>query len=253
MKSLASISTLVTMCLVGCGAAQKSQSDLHASTGGASGNDNRPDGSTWVEPGSVDIAGAFNARQVGTLAAGPKRLREHILIRSGDLRDLTDTGCATLDTLHVSTIIDLRDEPDLSDRPDRDCGNPARRSVLVSLPKLLPPNADNYRATLDAAEPKLPSLFAALSQTQGSVLIHCVIGRDRATLITSLVLLALGVDETTMLANATSNQDLSVTVDASWFTSVLDRIHGPGGIEAYLTQLGVTGDQIAALQFAMAE
>lgn len=253
MKRVALGFVAAMLWLFGCGSAQKNANELRLSTGGSSGVDTQSDGALVAGPGTVDISGVFNARQVGTLAAGPKRLREHILIRSGDLRDLTDTGCATLDTLHVSTIIDLRDEPDLSDRPDRDCGNPARRSVLVSLPKLLPPNADNYRATLDAAEPKLPSLFAALSQTQGSVLIHCVIGRDRATLITSLVLLALGVDETTMLANATSNQDLSVTVDASWFTSVLDRIHGPGGIEAYLTQLGVTGDQIAALQFAMAE
>jgi protein-tyrosine phosphatase len=215
--------------------------------------ENQPDTATQVEPGSVDIAGVFNARQVGTLAADPKRLRKQIVIRSGDLRDLTDIGCATLDTLHVSTIIDLRDEPDLSDRPDRDCGSPTRRSVLVSLPKLLPPNADNYLATLDAAEPKLPSLFSTLSQTQGSVLIHCVIGRDRATIITSLVLLALGVDEATMLANATSNQDSSVTVDASWFTTVLDRIHNAGGVEAYLTRLGVTGDQLAALRVAMTE
>ena len=81
----------------------------------------------------------YNARHVGTLSAGSKHLREHIIIRSGDLYELADAGCASLEALKVASIIDLRDEPDLSNRPDRDCGIAERKLVQLSLPKLLPP------------------------------------------------------------------------------------------------------------------
>jgi hypothetical protein len=240
--------------LMGCSASHQGAGNTSAAAGGSSSvTTDAGETSTVGSGGPVDIGGVFNARHVGTLAAGSKHLRDHILIRSGDLYDITEAGCATLGNLNLRTILDLRDEPNLSNRPDPSCGNAERSNVKVTLPKLLPPNVDNYNATLDATEPKLSALFTALVAANGPVLIHCVIGRDRATLTTALVLLALGVDEATVLADATTNQDPSVAVEATWFSGAITRIQGAGGIEPYLLQHGVTAAQLAELSSEMTE
>lgn len=203
--------------------------------------------------GPVEIGGVFNARHVGQLIAGSKRLRDHILMRSGDLSAITSAGCAMLDTLKVRAIIDLRDEPDLSNRPDAACGSTARAYVQVTLPKLLPPSVGNYNAMLDALEPKTAALFAALAVADGPVLIHCVIGRDRAMLTTALVLLALGVEPRMVIMDAATNHDPSVTVDAAWFTGLVSRVQAAGGIEGYLAIHGVAAGQLAELRGEMTE
>jgi hypothetical protein len=244
---------LLGIALLGCSSARTGPSNGNPSMGGTVAVNPDAGTSATAVGGPLDIGGVFNARHMGTLAAGSKRLRDHILVRSGDLHDATDAGCATLNALNIRTIVDLRDEPDLSNRPDPNCGDAERANVQITLPKLLPPNADNYLATLGATEPKLPALFTALVQANGPVLIHCVIGRDRATLTTALVLLALGVDEPTVLTDATTNQDPSVTVDAAWFAGVTARIRDAGGIEAYLAQYGVTNEQIVELRNKMTE
>jgi len=254
MKYTSLISKLAAVTLLfGCGSTQRNPNEALAASGGSGSEEVHPDGSTAATlPGPLEIAGVFNVRQVGMLPAGAKRLKEHIVIRSGDLHDLDDSGCAALHTLGVAAIVDLRDEPDLSNRPDNDCGKPSRITGL-SLPKLLPPGLDNYTATLDALEPKLAPLFSTLSQTDGTVLIHCVIGRDRATLVTSLVLLALGVQDADVLENAATNQDASVTVEAGWFAGVFGRIAASGGVDSYLALHGVSADVLAQVRTAMTE
>ena len=72
------------------------------------------------------------------------------------------------------------------------------------------------------------------------------IGRDRASLVMALVLLALGVPEDQVLADFEQNQE--AVVDAGWMTGVLDRIDLAGGIEAYLAQFGVTSQQLESLR-----
>ncbi len=241
---------LVAVCF-GCGAPlSESGKNRGDPSGGTTSESSEPEGS--VTGGPVNLAGVFNARHLGTLPAADSRLRDHILIRSGDLSELSESDCSVLETLNVRTVIDLRDEPDLSDRPDVRCAGGQTNAVNIVLPKLLPPSSENYLNTLTAAEPRLAELFSVLT-APGSTLIHCVIGRDRATLITALVLMAVGVDSSTVLADATTNQDPSITVDSSWFDGVLSRLEEAGGIESYLLQHGVTSAQLLALREKLTE
>jgi len=241
---------------VGCGAPISESSSHHGdasggATGGASTSPSDSDGA--VEGGPVDISGVFNARHLGTLPANGRRLRDRILLRSGDLFELSETGCSTLAALNVRTVIDLRDEPDLSNRPDAGCTGAQLDSVSISLPKLLPPSDENYLSTLTAAESRLSELVTAVVQAPDATLIHCVIGRDRATLVTALLLLAAGVETSTVLADATTNQDASITVDSSWFEGVLSRLEDAGGIDAYLLQHEVSSAQLEALREKLTE
>ena len=67
-------------------------------------------------------------------------------------------------------------------------------------------------------------------------------------MVTALVLLALGVPQDQTLADFEDNQDAGVDTDPAWMNGVLQRIDEAGGIEAYLTEHGVTMEQLDRLR-----
>jgi protein-tyrosine phosphatase len=197
--------------------------------------------------GAVDLGDVFNARQVGGLQTSDGRtLKQHVLIRAGHLARV---DCGRLEALGVSSVIDLRTAPAAESTPDASCVKETTTYYLANLPKLLPPTRGSYLRTLDAAEPKLDEIFSQLAREGGvPAVIHCVIGRDRASLVTALVLLALGVSEDRVLDDFEQNQDSRVATSANWMSGVLARIERAGGIEAYLGSHGVTTAQLEALR-----
>ena len=197
--------------------------------------------------GAVDLGGVFNARQVGGLETNDgTALKSNFLIRAGHLARV---DCARLRALGISTVIDLGAAPAASSTPDASCVKSRTTYYLADLPKLLPPTKNSYLRTLDAAEPKLDEIFSQLTRDGGfPAVIHCVIGRDRASLMTALVLLALGVPEDRVLSDFEQNQDSRVATSADWMGGVLARIERAGGIETYLKSHGVTGAQLEALR-----
>jgi len=207
-------------------------------------------GDIGVTGGPVELSGVTNARQTGGLTTSSgQRVRDDVIIRSGHLGSLDSTGCDQFEALGINTIIDLRDAADAAQTPDAACATSTAVYFNADIPRLLPPSEQIYLDTLDAIEPVLDEIFAQLAAADAlPVVIHCVIGRDRASLVTAIVLLALGVPEDQVLADFELNQDASVTTDAAWMSGVLQRIDDAGGIEAYLDLHGVTSAQLTALR-----
>ena len=225
-----------------------------ANPGGTAGDTTGSGGATGGQGGqpggAVELSGVTNARQTGgLLATNGQRLRANVLIRSGHLGGLDSTGCAQFEALGIRTVIDLRDADDAAQTPDASCAVDTAVYYNADLPKLLPPSEQSYLDTLDAAEPVLGEIFSRLGATDGlPAIVHCVIGRDRASLVVALVLLSLGVPEDQVLLDFEQNQDSSVTVDPAWMAGVLARIDTAGGIDAYLTEHGVTNQELVALR-----
>jgi len=209
-------------------------------------------GQTQDEPsygGPVELSGVFNARHTGGLiASNGKRVRDYVLIRSGELSGLDDTGCSQVEALDTQSVVDLRAAQAASDTPDADCATAGPSYYQADLPKRTNPSPDVYVEILHDVEPKLAAIFGHLADHGLPGIIHCVIGRDRAGLTTALVLLSLGVPEDQVLTDFVVNQDASVTTETAWLQAVLDEINGAGGIVTYLESQGVTAAQISALQ-----
>lgn len=198
--------------------------------------------------GPVDLGAAVvNARQVGGLeTSSGRRVRSGVLLRAGEL---SQVDCARLEALQIATVIDLRDAGDAAATPDATCARAERRYYLADLPKILPPSASSYLQTLDAAEPKLAAIFGEIARDGGlPAVIHCVIGRDRASLTMALVLLALGVDEDRVVSDFVENQATVGMTSAAWLSEVLARIEAAGGIDAYLASHGVTAATVEAIR-----
>ncbi len=227
----------------GAGGTEPSGGSAGTAAGGAGGQ-------SGVPGGPVELSGVTNARQTGGLTtADGQRVRDDVIIRSGHLGTLDSTGCAQFEALGINTVIDLREAANAAQTPDAECATSTAVYFNADLPRLLPPSEQVYLDTLDATEPVLDEIFAQLAAADAlPVIIHCVIGRDRASLVVALVLLALGVPQDQVLADFEHNQDASVTVDPAWLNGVLQRIDAAGGIETYLGLHGVTSEQLTDLR-----
>jgi protein-tyrosine phosphatase len=200
--------------------------------------------------GPVELSGVYNARDTGGLSTtSGKPLRRKVLIRSGHLAELDASGCQQLSALGIRSVVDLRAATAANSQPDVTCVTSTTVYYLADLPKILPPSEQSYAQTLDAAEPKLAAIYGQLSAPDGlPAIVHCVIGRDRASLITAVLLLSLGVPRDQVVIDFASNQDASVSVDASWLQPLFERVDAAGGIEAYLQSHGVTQAQLDQLR-----
>ncbi|MBN1611943.1 MAG: tyrosine-protein phosphatase [Polyangiaceae bacterium] len=215
---------------------------------GASGVSEAEGSDSTILGGPVSLDGVVNARQTGGLVtADGHRVRQNALIRSGQLSALTADGCDAFRALGIRTVIDMRSASEVSSDPDVQCVHTAASYYDADVPKILPPSEQSYLQTLDALEPVLAEVFTRLAASDAlPAIVHCVIGRDRASLMTALVLMAIGVPVDTVVADMVSNQETEV--QAAWMDGVVARVDQAGGIGAYLAGHGVSAQLTEALR-----
>jgi protein-tyrosine phosphatase len=164
------------------------------------------------------------------------------------LAGLSADGCAELTQIGISTIIDLRMESTQINEPPAACVTDAATLVGAAMPKLLPDTPENYLALMDETDAIL-AVFAALGDSQSyPAYIHCVIGRDRASFVTALVLLGLGASHQTVIDEFLMSENAGIAVKKDCIQAVLAEVDARGGIEAFLSSVGVTPAQLASLR-----
>jgi hypothetical protein len=152
----------------------------------------------------LEWEGSFNVRDLGglpTSARAPTRRRS--IIRADALDRLTETGWRQAVAYGVRTVVDLRNEDErarpLAARPaavaqvraplepeDRDFhaayGGPLRATPL------------SYAPLLERHPERVARVVRAIAHAPpGGVVVHCGIGRDRAGLVTLVLLALVGV------------------------------------------------------------
>jgi protein-tyrosine phosphatase len=170
------------------------------------------------------------------------------ILRGGDLCGLSGDGCDEFARLGIKTVIDLRKADVQQAQPAASCAASQATAVPAAMPKLLPDTPENYLALM-TEKSAIAAAFAALGEAQSyPVYLHCVIGRDRASFVTALVLLALGAERQTVIDEFNLSGEASVAVKQPCIEAVLDEIDSQGGIETYLTSAGVTTAQLETLR-----
>ena len=211
-----------------------------------------------LETGAPAICGdrvlegeAVNARDLGGLALqGGFKVACGQILRGGDLANLSSDGCNQLGQIGVKTVVDLRETKVQQSQPAADCVGSQATVVDAAMPKLLPDTPENYVALLKQ-EGAVAAAFKAMGDASGyPVYLHCIIGRDRASFVTALVLLALGAERQTVVDEFKLSELAQVPIQPASLDAVLDEIDKRGGIESYLTSVGVTAAQLTALRGA---
>jgi protein-tyrosine phosphatase len=226
------------------------------------------------------VDGTYNLRDVGgypTHAGGSVAWRT--LFRSDSLHRLDSQGVAGLAGLNLRTIVDLRADIEVQQRPSAVAGLAARivRTPIVRDPTVLPPLTDlgaEYRYMIDECGDSIGAAVRELCAPGAlPALVHCAAGQDRTGVVIALVLAVLGVpdelvgadymlssvyldpDSTAAIGRlkATGLGDNATASPAGLILNVLAwaRAAGGGSVYGYLTACGVGAPGLAVLRSAL--
>jgi protein tyrosine/serine phosphatase len=233
----------------------------------------------------LDWEGCLNARDLGGYAtAGGRETRWGAVVRSDSPAALTGAGRAALAAYGVRAIVDLRLPAELADDPNpfAEPGDHGIAYTNVSFidPAAAPPDAvttmaEDYLQMLDRYRPGVAEAMSAVAGApDGAVVVHCAAGKDRTGLISALLLGLVGVPAETIAADYAMTAELLRPREQAWLAACppeeraereavvaryaptaevmlavlagLDERHG--GVEAYLLEAGVPGDDLDRLR-----
>ncbi|WP_254359759.1 tyrosine-protein phosphatase [Microbacterium hominis] len=183
------------------------------------------------------LDGTFNFRDVGGLPAGEGRVRRGVLYRSDALGGLTAAGLEMFARTPIGTVVDLRTQEEVDQRPDRLPGS--REIELVHLPLL-----EGMARDAATRVPTLPGLYRQMAAHAGgtfariaqyltaevdgrpeAVLVHCTAGKDRTGIAVAVLLDAAGADRDAILEDyASSGPNLA----GEWAESMFARVRAMG-------------------------
>ncbi|MFC6013892.1 tyrosine-protein phosphatase [Nocardia lasii] len=232
------------------------------------------------------LSGTFNFRDVGGLrTADGAAVRPGVLLRSAQLSGLDDQGHRTLRELGVTDVHDLRGRAEI-DHIGHDTLPADVRLHVTPFDSRMEEAPPHEAATVSAfdhmievyrAFPLLPEAHTAIAELAGSivrgdgaVLVHCAAGKDRTGWSVATLLRAVGVTEEHVYADflasnaaveplrvllepkigngqALSADLLGVREEYLRTADASVREHH-GGIENYLTTVGLTADLRDALR-----
>lgn len=246
---------------------------------------------------AIRLSGVKNMRDFGGLVTRSGQiLRSGVLYRSDALHKATKKDLRKLEALKIKKVLDLRSNIELAQSPDKlPVGSVSlhRQLGLQSAnPKAFTKNMlsgkwtsksfrtfmiNAYKLMAIEAKHILPQIIDDIINTSdGAVVFHCAGGKDRTGFISAILLMALGVDERTviddyMLTKKQRNKDYTkkaermqklahVKLDpglakasaphVEYIKAAIDEINKKyGGIEQYLTRyIGIPPYKVSALK-----
>ena len=166
----------------------------------------------------IRVEGVPNFRGLGGIPSGDKKVRKGLIFRCAVMSNITPSGIETLKSLHIANLIDLRNEKEILENPDK--GIESVNAVHFdftkgSLPgvtreeletqgnlfflKKAPPMDELYRFMMDEehiGEVVNAVRFSVDSLLKGEPLLyHCSAGKDRTGILSCLLLTLLGVSK----------------------------------------------------------
>lgn len=211
----------------------------------------------------IALTGEDNMRDLGgyeSKSGGTVKYQK--LFRSGELSALTDSDKALMTTLGIKQVIDLRTDAEVSEKQDSIpvgirsyhislinddlSGSSSNQTMALIISGQL--KAEDYMLPLYAVDDTKiagwKTIFDLL-ETGDTTLWHCTAGKDRAGMTTALVLLSLGVDEKTVIADfMKSNEYLEGYINST--VAYMNSQYGAGTGEKLIPMLGVEQQYIEA-------
>ena len=220
--------------------------------------------------------GCSNVRDLGGHAtAHGVETRFGAVVRSDSRAHLTDAGWEALLAYGVSRIVDLRRDEELDDEPARAVEvevvhvslmpgigrDDPGWTAMVARAEAAPDALGQYVVFYDWALERFASaivraLEAVASAPAGTVVVHCVGGKDRTGLVAALLLRLCGVSLEDVDADyALTERRLRprlgevATAPAGAMATVLDRLERRyGSVEAYLVASGLEPEAVESLR-----
>lgn len=180
-------------------------------------------------PHILPLEGATNFRELGGYQATDGRTVKHgLLYRGGALHDLkSDADRAALESLGLKLVLDFRSEGESEEAPDwipsgaryqrigamyypdgaeldfSPAGVERLGREIAALPhgQTAVDSLAGFYVRMPFGNPAFQALFHALEAGEAPILFHCTSGKDRTGVAAMLILLALGADRDTAIAD----------------------------------------------------
>jgi protein-tyrosine phosphatase len=200
------------------------------------------DDTTWT---ALEWEGCLNARDLGGLPTEDgRRTRPYSLVRSDNVRQLTDAGWHALADHGVTRIVDLRWPEELAGDPPRDVDiDVVHVSVLGAALDESSEYVEQLDAHLDSVEDvadhfawsyvdflerfrdRFGQAFAAVADApEGAVVVHCAGGKDRTGLVAAILLRLVGVAREEVAADYAKSEANLAPALRSWIDTIEDEV-----------------------------
>ena len=189
---------------------------------------------------ALDWEGCLNVRDLGGLPTEDgRRTRLGGVVRSDNVRRLTDAGWHALAEHGVTRIVDLRWPEELADDQPRDVdldvvhvsvlGEAWDSEYIAELDAHLDSVEDvadhyawSYVDFLERYRDRFGQAFAAVADSDGTVVVHCMGGKDRTGLVSALLLRLGGVTRAAIATDYAASAGNLAPETARWIAEAPD-------------------------------
>jgi protein-tyrosine phosphatase len=160
---------------------------------------------------AIPFERCFNVRDLGGYTGlNGRRVRRHTIYRGMTPEYMTERDLTIARGLGITTVIDLRGRRSVSSGP---LGDPPARRVPLGNRRAFRPTVralEEFRdappevalpLVLERMAPGFKRAIPLIADSEGAVLIHCRLGKDRTGVLSALVLKLLGVDDADVVAD----------------------------------------------------
>lgn len=186
--------------------------------------------------------GCLNVRDLGGLpTVDGRRIRDGVVVRSDNIRRLTDEGWHALEKHGVERIVDLRWPVELEEDQPRDVDiEVVHVSVLGedfdpdyvsdldehlhSASSIADHYAWSYLDFLERYRDRFGRAVAAVADAEGTVVVHCAGGKDRTGLVAALLLRLAGVGLDTIGADYAASGPNLEPRSVAWIEEAPDEV-----------------------------
>lgn len=203
---------------------------------------------------AITLEGTKNTRDLGGMPVAGGHLRRGLLYRSGALCFATSADVETLHGLQLRTVVDLRTDNEIAkDGADRIVLTHNLRLPMTSYHGL---GAESYRSLVLQNGRVLRDFFGMLARSESyPVIYHCSAGKDRAGILTALLLDALGTPRDIIMDDYLQSQRNSpkLEVHQEWLEEVFAAVDRSGGTVAFLAIQGIPAGQLEQIRNNLTE
>lgn len=236
--SLATVGVVAAMAVALAGCGQSAEDDTAAAPSATVAQSVESTHSAGSAAPTPRLASVNNFRDLagpdgGYVTADGLRVREGVVYRSNALTT-TDADAATLDSLGVAAVFDLRKPEEIAKAPDRVpagarytninvTGDASTGAVMSTVDYSTPQGASALLIGANrqfVSNPEMRARFGTLltdiAETDGPVIVHCTAGKDRAGWTSAMLLKIAGVDDATVMDNyLLTNEYSKESIDAA--------------------------------------
>ena len=235
----------------------------------------------------LPLAGSHNIRDIGAYPTGDGlKTKWRTFLRADSMHKLTPESQQALLDYGLRTIIDLRFAHEVEAAPNVFANSGAVNYLNISLFAHASPTDQStaqsqppadlesiYRMILDERQAELKAVFDVMREDAFPLLIHCTAGKDRTGVVSALMLGLAGVDHQTIAADYALTAEVGAAMfdelragaaaagrDVAAFERYLEAKpeamlntlayleENYGGALSYLSQIGLTEEQIVSLR-----